>query len=300
MMPEADVDMRTWFVTGASRGIGAAIAGRALAQGAQVALSLRDVGDAPSGIAEYGDRACLVHCDFACETTLKAAVHDIAQWTPSIDVTILNVGRGLHGAIEEVSNRELREVFEVNFLATLSLVRLLLPLMRAQRSGMIVIVSSIASLTAGPGSGAYAATNAALDATAQALHAEVAPLGIKVCLVRPGPFRTGFSGSSATRSRRQIAGYEASVGRRIEAMRRGSGTEPGDPDHAEAAIVDIAVQPDPPREVFLGSGATDHARKRCTELLRVLETCKTIARATDLPRTIRGDETALTTRSGGF
>lgn len=294
------MDVRTWFVTGASRGIGAAIAGRALAQGAQVALGLRDVGDAPSGIAEYGDRARLVHCDLACANSLKAAVQDIAHWAPGIDVAILNAGRGLHGAIEEVSDRELREVFEVNFFATLSLVRQLLPLMRARRSGTIILVSSIASMAAGPGSGAYAATKAALDATAQALHAEVEPLGIKVCLVRPGPFRTGFSGSSATRARRQIADYEATAGRRIAAMRRGSGTEPGDPDRAATAIVDIALQADPPREVFLGGGAIDRAHKRCTELLGVLEACETMARSTNLPRTIPGDGSAIKTSTGGL
>jgi len=292
------VDVKTWFVTGASRGLGAAIAAHALAHGERVALGLRDPGRVPAGMAAYGDRALALHCDLACERSLVAAVETITQWAPGIDVAVLNAGRGLHGAIEEVSDRELREIFDVNFFATMSLVRSLLPLMRAQGSGRIILVSSIASLAAGPGSGAYAATKAALDSAAQAMRAEVAPLGIKVCLVRPGPFRTSFSGGSATRAQRQIEDYVATAGRRITAMRNSSGSEPGDPDRAASAIIDIALQADPPGEVFLGSGAVDRARKRCAELLEVLDACESVARATDLPRALSGDGSETKTRTG--
>ncbi len=245
--------MKTWFITGASRGFGARIAEPSLAKGDNVVATARN----PKSVIErLGNHPNLlaVALDVTDETQARAAANAAAEHFGRIDVLLNNAGFGLLGAVEEATAEEVERLYRTNVFGLLAVTRAVLPHMRAQRSGRILNISSIGGYGAGPGFGVYCSTKFAVEGLSEALRAELAPLGIHVTAIEPGFFRTDFlDSSSLSVSVEPIADYADTAG----AVRtRAAGlnhAQPGDPDRLARVIVDFANASNPPVRLPLGS-----------------------------------------------
>lgn len=211
--------MRTWFITGASRGFGALVTENALAKGDAVVATARN----PKAITDrFGanPRLLPVSLDVADETQAKAAAKTAVDKFGKIDVLLNNAGFGLLGAVEEASAAEVEAVYRTNVFGLLAVTRSVLPYMRQQRSGRILNISSIGGYRSGPGFGVYASTKFAVEGLSEALHAELEPLGVHVTAVEPGYFRTDFlDSSSLTVSPNLISDYAETSGESSDCRR---------------------------------------------------------------------------------
>lgn len=179
--------MKTWFITGASRGFGARIAELALAKGDNVVATARN----PKGVTDGKHKNLLaVALDVTDEAQAKAAADAAVERFGRIDVLLNNAGFGLLGAVEEAAPADVEAVYRTNVFGLLAVTRSVLPYMRAARSGRILNISSIGGYRGGPGFGVYSSTKFAVEGLSEALHAELAPLGIHVTVIEPGYFRT--------------------------------------------------------------------------------------------------------------
>jgi NAD(P)-dependent dehydrogenase (short-subunit alcohol dehydrogenase family) len=245
--------MKAWFITGASRGFGALIAERALAKGDGVVATARN----PKAIAErFGEHPNLlaVALDVTNEdqavTAAAAAIDRFGQ----IDVLLNNAGFGLMGAVEEASAAEIEAVYRTNVFGLLTVSRALLPHMRKARSGRILNISSIGGYRGAAGFGVYSSTKFAVEGLSEAMHDELAPLGIHVTVIEPGYFRTDFlDASSLSVSSRKIPDYEATAGK-VRTVAGGlNHNQPGDPSKLADVLVAFADAPNPPVRLPLGS-----------------------------------------------
>lgn len=245
--------MKTWFITGASRGFGLRIAKLALEQGDNVVATARH---AEAVIEALGNRERLLALplDVTDEAQAKAAATAAVEAFGSIDVLLNNAGFGLLGAVEEASAADVETVYRTNVFGLLNVTRAVLPVMRAQRSGRILNVSSIGGYRAGPGFGVYSSTKFAVEGLSESLHAELAPLGVHVTVVEPGYFRTDFlDATSLTVSGGEIADYAETAGRVRRVAADLNHGQPGDPDRLAQVIVDFADAANPPVRLPLGS-----------------------------------------------
>jgi NAD(P)-dependent dehydrogenase (short-subunit alcohol dehydrogenase family) len=254
-----------WFVTGASRGFGRSICRAALDHGDEVVATARD----PRSLDDLADEALVLPLDVtdsaSVDTAIKAAIERFGR----IDVVVNNAGHGHVGAIEELSEDELRLQYEVNLFGTLRVTRAVLPQLRRQRSGHIVQMSSLNGVVGMAGGGHYVATKFAIEGLSESLAEEVEPLGIHVTIVEPGPYRTGFlSGAGLSEP---IDDYAETVGVAREAIAQLDGTQPGDPTEAADAIVACVHGPDPPLRLPLGEVAVDGIRDKLRQQLADLE-----------------------------
>ncbi|GAA2819441.1 SDR family NAD(P)-dependent oxidoreductase [Crossiella cryophila] len=246
--------MRTWFITGANSGFGAAFTQAALAAGDTVIAAVRRP-ETMQAIAEANPaRVTVLPLDLGDPTAREHAIGQALAGHGHIDVLVNNAGFGYVGAIEETPEADLRDVMEVMFFAPLHLTRLALPHMRARRTGTIIQLTSMGGLLAFPGVGAYCAAKGALEQASEALAGEVAPLGIRVLIVEPGAYRTGFAGPGLSTSR-QIPDYAATVDPVRQTLADSHGTQPGDPAEAATAVLAALELPDPPLRLPLGEDA---------------------------------------------
>jgi NAD(P)-dependent dehydrogenase (short-subunit alcohol dehydrogenase family) len=176
-----------------------------------------------------------------------------------IDVLINNAGFGAYGSLEEVPMETFRQQFETNVFGVLNVLKAALPSMRAQRSGTILNISSIAGWMSFPGSGAYGSSKFALEGLTESLEAELRPLGIRTILIEPGSFQTNFYGHNYLRIANEIEDYAETAGKTLEFFDVWDGNQPGDPHKAVNAMIDIANHPNPPLRLLLGSDAYDRA-----------------------------------------
>ncbi len=261
---------KIWLITGVSGGLGRALALQAAQNGDIVFGTLRK----PEQVFEFND---LVHgktfgiqLDVNKHDQIGPVLTHILDQFGKIDVLVNNAGYGLFGAAEEVSMSEARQQMETNFFGALAVTQAVLPIMRSQRSGHILQVSSIAGLSSNPGLGLYNASKFALEGFTEALYLETKDLNIRVTLVEPGPFRTDWAGSSSVRSEKIIPDYDSSAGERIRALNGISGKQPGDPVKAAKAIITIVNSDNPPLRLALGKIAIDVIRKKIKLLEREL------------------------------
>lgn len=245
---------RVWMITGASSGFGRALTEAVVAAGDVVVAAARR---APTDLSHaYPEQVDAVALDVTDGDAITAAVADVERRYGRIDVLVNNAGRGHVGAAEETSEEELRQLFELHVFGPAALVRAVLPGMRARRSGAIIQMSSFGGQVAYPGFSAYCATKFALEGYSEALAAEVAPLGIRVMVVEPGAFRTGFSGTALGQSA-QLSDYDATVGPTRQMITGIDGTQPGDPARAASAILTALNADDAPLRLPLGGDAVD-------------------------------------------
>jgi NAD(P)-dependent dehydrogenase (short-subunit alcohol dehydrogenase family) len=254
-----DSTPRTWFITGASRGFGAAFAAAALAAGERVAATARRPETLQALVDDHGDRILPLRLDVTDRAEVDAAVRVAVDAFGRIDVVVNNAGYGLLGGVEEVTEDQARAQIETNFFGALWVTQAVLPQLRAQGSGHIVQISTIGGIAAFPGLGLYHASKWALEGMSESLAAEVAPLGIRVTLVEPSGFRTDWAGESMRRAT-PLAAYDGALGQtRAMFSGAGAGQEPGDPQAAAETVREIVDTSEPPLRVLLGNMAVDVA-----------------------------------------
>ena len=245
-----------WLITGCSSGLGKALATVALEQGKNVAVTARNM----ESIAEFGkiypDKAFLLQLDVNDESSVKHAITKAVEHFGKVDVLVNNAGYCLRGAVEECSMDEIEKEFDTNFFGTVRTIQAVLPYMRKARKGMIINFSSIAALSTSEGSAFYGAAKCAVEGLSDGLRKEVNPLGIKVMIVEPGPFKTDFFYRSIDVNQNNIADYAETAGKRKIRLENPeeSGIEGwGDVKKAAKVIIEAAENPDPPFRLLLGS-----------------------------------------------
>ena len=247
------MERRTWLVTGSSRGLGRAIAEAVLASGDRLVATARDPRTLESIVAKHGDRAMAVALDVTRPADARAAVAAAMERFGRIDVLVNNAGYANSAAIEDIDEHDFREQLETNFFGVFHMTRAVLPVMRSQRAGHIIQISSIGGRLGSPGLGAYQSAKWAVEGMTEVLVREVAPLGIKATLVEPGGLRTDWAGSSM-QTREPSEPYRATVGA-VMGQPRENATMRGDPARAAQAILEIASVPEPPLRLLLGTDA---------------------------------------------
>ncbi|WP_369254343.1 SDR family oxidoreductase [Streptomyces sp. R35] len=241
---------KVWFITGTSRGLGRAFAESALERGDKVAATARNVATLDDLVTKYGDEAVLpLALDVTDKAAVAGAVSAAHEKFGRLDVVVNNAGYGLFGMVEEITEQQLRDQMETNLFGAFWVSQAVLPIMRAQRSGHIVQISSVGGIGAFPSLGAYHASKWALEGFSDSLSQEVAGLGIKVTIVEPGGFATDWGGSSAAQTE-PIPAYDQV--REAIAARFGEAryAEAGD---AGAALLHIVDAENPPLRVFFGT-----------------------------------------------
>jgi NAD(P)-dependent dehydrogenase (short-subunit alcohol dehydrogenase family) len=274
---------RTWFITGASRGFGRSFAQAALAAGDRVAATARDTSSLQDLVADHGDALLPVELDVTDRDAAFAAVRSAHDHFGRLDVVVNNAGYGVSGAVEELSEEQARRQFEVNLFGALWVTQAALPILREQRSGWIVQVSSIGGLAAFPLTGIYHASKWALEGLSETLRQEVEPFGIKVLMVEPSGFRTDWAGSSMDRAE-PIGAYEQIdqiAQRRASQQEENNGSQPGNPDLAAQALLATLNRDDPPFRLLLGNIAYDVAVDRYETRLKEFRAGEQVARGAD-------------------
>jgi NAD(P)-dependent dehydrogenase (short-subunit alcohol dehydrogenase family) len=256
---------KVWFITGTSKGFGRVWAEAALARGDRVAAIARDVKSLAPLTERYGKQVAAITLDVTDKAAVEAAINEAHQRFERLDVVVNNAGYGLFGAIEEINEKEARAQIETNLFGALWVTQAALPIMRAQKSGHIIQVSSIGGVNAFPTVGLYHASKWGLEGFSQSLAQEVAAFGIKVTLVEPGGYATDWGGPSAQRAT-PLPAYEPAHAA-IQSFRKRN--VPGDPDATGPAILKVVDAKDPPLRIFFGSGGLDMTR---AEYARRIET----------------------------
>ena len=247
--------MKIWMMTGCSSGLGKQLMLEALKLGNRVAACVRRIETLEPFVRDYPEQLLPVALDVTSPQMIEAAVQRIGTHFNTIDGLINNAGYGYRAAIEEGEDAAFDTLFQTNFFGPMRLIRQVLPIMRKQKSGVIINISSAAAVNTFPGFGYYGASKCALEGASSALAKECAPLGIWVMVVEPGAFRTDFSGRSLTQSACVIEDYAATAGlRRIEHDHTHS-TQMGDPQKGAALILEAALSADAPHTLVLGADA---------------------------------------------
>jgi NAD(P)-dependent dehydrogenase (short-subunit alcohol dehydrogenase family) len=260
-------DNPVWLITGCSTGFGRELAKLVLARGWRAVVTARD----PSKVADiaegHGGNALVLPLDVTNREQIDAAVAKTMERFGQIDVLVNNAGYGYLAAIEEGEDAAVRDMFETNVFGLVDITKAVLPVMRKQRNGFIVNVSSIGGLSSFAATGYYHGTKYAVEGISESLAIEVKPLGIDVMLVEPGPFRTNWAGPSIKESATMIDDYAPTAGERRKQTAARSGHQVGDPIRAAQAIIDAALSDTPPLRLLLGKMALELARKKL-DLLR--------------------------------
>jgi NAD(P)-dependent dehydrogenase (short-subunit alcohol dehydrogenase family) len=267
---------KTWFITGASSGFGHAFALYALSKGHNVVATARDVSRLQSLVARAPDRVLAQALDVNRPGDAEAAVAAGVARFGRIDVLINNAGYGLVGAVEETSEQELRAVMETNFFGAMAVTRAALPILRAQRAGAIVQISSMGGQMSAAGFGPYSASKFALEGVSEALARELAPFAIKVLIVEPGAFRTEFAGA-ALRHMPILEPYRDIVGG-VRAFASGmNAAQEGDPAKAAAAVAAALNATNTPLRLQLGRDSVDAVRAHAQALLEQMQAWEAVA-----------------------
>ena len=272
---------RVWFITGATRGLGALIAEAALADGNAVVATGRNI----AAITErFGHSAALlpVALDVTDEAQAKAAVQAAVERFGRIDVLVNSAGFGLLGAIEDSSDADVRRMYDTNVFGLLNITRAVLPVMRAQRAGHVINMSSIGGYRAAAGFGAYSSTKFAVEGLTEALRAELKPLGIHATVVEPGYFRTDFlDATSLVVAGNVIADYDETSGEVRRRATHMNHNQPGNPEKLAAAMVELVDAQTPPLRLPLGTDTLKAIAEKNAYVTQETETWKALSASTD-------------------
>lgn len=272
-----------WFVTGSSSGFGLCLVRQLLAAGYNVSGTLRKPDLLAELVTQYPDHLITPEVDVTKPEQTSAAVDaTIAKWG-RIDVLANNAGYGQGGMIEDVPMDEVRAVFETNVFGALETIRAVLPTMRAQRSGVILNLSSVVGLVSYRGSGFYAATKHALEAISESLSIELAGWGIKVSAIEPGPFRTDFAGRSYKWPSKRMSEYDELYQVAFDIYERMNGNQAGDPVRAAKLMIEVAESSNPPLRLPMGRFAYEETELYVESIESDRETWKDKLLATDYP-----------------
>lgn len=274
--------MTTWFITGASRGFGLEIARQALEQGDRVVATARKPEQVEEALTGYGDRLLALALDVTDEAAAAAAVTAAVDAFGGIDVLVNNAGRGVLGAVEETSADSVRAVYDTNVFGLLHVTRAVLPVMRNQKQGHIINLSSIGGFSSVAGFGVYCSTKFAVEGLSEAMRQELAPLGVNVTIIEPGYFRTDFlDATSLDVQERTITDYAATSGAVRDAVPGLNHAQPGDPVKGAAAILAIAAAEAPPLRLQLGTDSADEMNRKVAQLRDEANAWRPLAVSTD-------------------
>lgn len=272
-----------WFITGASSGFGRLLAEYLASLGAKVVATARKVESLEDLVKRYPGNIVALQLDVTKQQSIDKALADAIASVGHIDVLVNNAGHGVTGAVEEVTETEYMPMFETNVFGLIHLTKALLPQFRERRSGAIINFSSIGGLIGSSGWGYYNATKFAVEGLSEALSAEMAPLGVQVMVVEPGPFRTEFLGRSGVEAKERISDYEPTAGKTREYFQTQSGRQPGDPQRAVEAVVAAVSDPNPPKHLLLGKIALTRFRKRLDDWKTELDRWQETTEGADFP-----------------
>lgn len=278
-----NTSQKTILITGVSSGFGRAFAVEALRAGHRVVGTVRRSEDATAYETLDATNAIAKIVDLTDEQAIVAMVSEVEREHGPITVLIANAGYGHEGLFEESSMNELRRQFEVNVFGTVALIKAVLPAMRVRRYGHILALTSIGGLTTSPGLSFYHGSKFALEGILESLGKEVGNFGVHVTAIEPGPFRTDWSGRSMTHSERSVTDYDAFYEPVREARRRYNGHQPGDPERAAAAILQVINDENPPRHLVLGSAALDALAASRAAFDEDVKRWEALTRSTDFP-----------------
>ncbi|WP_410791145.1 SDR family NAD(P)-dependent oxidoreductase [Kribbella sp. C-35] len=274
---------KTWIVTGASSGLGLALAEAALNAGERVVGTARRADRFDALKARYGDQFLAIEHDVRDTSTAAQVVERALETFGRVDVLVNNAGAGQVGAAEEVTDEQLRDMLEQHLFGPAAYVRAVLPHMRDNRSGAIVQMSSQGGRMSFPAVGSYSAGKFALEGWSEALAGEVEPFGVRVLIVEPSRFRTGFNASDVLNTAEQNATYDEVIGAVRSNMAEADGIQEGDPDRAAHAIRDILDAPDAPLRLPLGAEAVRNLTRVYQRDLDDVQKWATVSQSADFP-----------------
>ena len=263
--------MKTWLITGCSSGIGAGIAKAVLKSGDQAIVTARNKDKVMDIVKDYPDTALALSLDVCDNESIKKAVQEANDRFGTIDVLVNNAGYGYRSAVEEGEIEAVNTMFQTNLFGPIELMKAVLPKMRAQKSGAILNVTSIAAARSTVGSGYYAASKAALELLSNGLMKELEPLGIKVMVIQPGAFRTRFfDDASLQGSASIIDDYNETVGKRRPCNYINNHQQAGDPEKAGEVIVNVVNSDEYPQILTLGKEAVSIVKNTLEEKMNEL------------------------------
>jgi NAD(P)-dependent dehydrogenase (short-subunit alcohol dehydrogenase family) len=275
--------MPIWLITGSTSGFGFELAKNALARGWDIAGTGRSLEKLAPLVELGGDRFLPIVLDMTKPEQIPAAVAAFEKRFSGLDVLVNNAGYGYQASAEESPDAEIREQFQTNVFSVFALTQALLPIMRRQKSGHIVNVTSVAGLISFPSASVYSGSKHAVEGWSLGLATEVAPLGINVTCVEPGPFRTDRAGRSLRQTPNTIADYAATAGARLQGVRDSDGNQAGDPARAAEAIIKITEVENPPRHLVLGKIAMNLVRTQLSATLAEVDEWTELSLGTDFP-----------------
>jgi NAD(P)-dependent dehydrogenase (short-subunit alcohol dehydrogenase family) len=245
---------QVWLITGSSRGLGRALAQAVLDDGHKLVATARNPAQLADLAERYGDQVRTVALDVIDEQAAHNAIKAACEAFGRLDVLVNNAGYGNVGPIEDTSLADFRAQIETNLFGVINVTKAAIPLMREQRSGHIIQLSSVGGRVGALGRAPYSAAKWGVEGFSEALAKEVGPLGIKVTIIEPGGFRTDFAGSSTT-IREGRPEYDSTIGAVARFQRDYNGVQPGDPVRAAAVVIHVASLDEPPLRLLLGSDA---------------------------------------------
>lgn len=273
---------KTWFITGASRGLGAVMAKVALRAGHQVVATARRRTALIENLGHDSERLLSVDLDVTDARQARAAVDAAYARFRTIDVLVNNAGYGQYGFFEESTLEEARAQFETNLFGVFNVTWAALPQMRAARQGRIFNISSLGGLMGGPMASLYCAAKFALEGFSESLAKEVAPFGLFVTIVEPGPFRTEFLTSASLRlADRRISEYDARRTETIAGIEQRNGRQPGDPEKLAQALLRLAGEEAPPLRFLAGAIAVNTADDKLAGMRTELDRWRPLSLSTD-------------------
>lgn len=272
---------KTWLITGCSSGFGRVLAQAVLLRGDNLVATARKAEDLDELVGRFPDTAKAVALDVTREGSAAAAVRVAQEAFGGLDVLVNNAGFGFVGAVEEATPDEYRPMFETNVFGLIETTRAALPALRRRERATVVNFSSGAGIAGSAGSGYYNATKFAVEGLSEALAQELAPLGHRVVIVEPGPFRTEFLGRSIKTAKAEIDAYAETAGKRRQYSGSNDGKQAGDPEKAVAVILKAVDADQPPLHLPLGPVAYSLAEKKLGAFRKDMEAWRETAIATD-------------------
>ena len=275
-------NVKVWYVTGASQGLGLVLVKKLLENGYRVAATSRDAHVLSQAVGLIdNDRFLPLAVDLNNQDSIDDSIQQTLEIFGRIDVVVNNAGYGMAGTVEEIAEQDIRNIFNVNVLATIDVVKSVLPVMRRQKSGYIINIGSVAGFVGSPGWTVYSATKAAVAAFSEVLALDVKEFGIKVTVVEPSGFRTGFlTKNSLAYTESRIDGYQA-VKETQKRYLESDGKQPGDPEMASAILMKLAESEQPPVHLYLGQDAYNRALGKLEAMTKGIKEWKSITISAD-------------------
>ncbi|AWM05151.1 MULTISPECIES: SDR family NAD(P)-dependent oxidoreductase [Bradyrhizobium] len=271
---------KTWFISGSSRGLGRALTEAALAAGNRVVASARDTVPLEPLRERFGERLRLAKLDVTDDAAAQAAIGLAVEAYGDIDVVVNNAGYGELGSVEDTGLASFRQQIEVNLIGTIIVTKAAIPVLRRQRRGHIVQVSSVGGRIGAPARAAYSAAKWGVEGFSESLAREMALIGVHVTIVEPGGFRTGFA-QTAHATGEGRAEYDVVVGAAVRMQRDYDGRQPGDPAKAAAVLLKLVEMDRPPLRIALGSDAVNAISATDRQRLEELESWRALSVSTD-------------------